>query len=255
MPHYWKQSSQNSVWGNSASEPTLKFLTTVWTAWWTWEEGCFHGSQGVMEISKLLSLGVFGGQHVCVWNMEIHFLGMDLLALSLEFTLQCLLSDNGLGVRAFLTTSTMWSLVSRGHPGVKLSVLWWVFCLLQFVPVAWLSWWVCIRTSSTFPSVHGNLENGQSQPRPGDHLPAALLTWIVGSPGLVPAGKPLISLTVCSHVDSLCPTEVWPNLLVNCGQILLGSIRLFLHFPEFCNHIIFKKVQMQPWMCCLLILS
>lgn len=124
MPHYWKQSSQNSVWGNSASEPTLKFLTTVWTAWWTWEEGCFHGSQGVMEISKLLSLGVFGGQHVCVWNMEIHFLGMDLLALSLEFTLLCLLSDNGLGVRAFLTTSTMWSLVSRGHPGVKLSILW-----------------------------------------------------------------------------------------------------------------------------------
>lgn len=60
-----------------------------------------------MEISKLLSLGTLGGQHVYERNMEIYFLGMDLLALGLEFTLQCLVSGNRLGAEVALTTSTV----------------------------------------------------------------------------------------------------------------------------------------------------
>lgn len=76
-----------------------------------------------MEISKLLSLGTLGGQHVYKRNMEIYFLGMDLLALGLEFTLQCLVSGNRLGAGVALTTSTVWRLVSRGHAGAKFSFL------------------------------------------------------------------------------------------------------------------------------------
>ena len=74
-----------------------------------------------MEISELLSLGPLLRQHVYICNMEIHFLGMDLLVLQLEFTLQCLPSHNKWGVAVFFTRNTMWSLVSRGHQGVKLS--------------------------------------------------------------------------------------------------------------------------------------
>ena len=60
-----------------------------------------------MEISKLLSLGTLRGQHVYKRNMEIYFLGMDILALGLEFTLQGVVSGNRLGAGAFLTTSTV----------------------------------------------------------------------------------------------------------------------------------------------------
>lgn len=60
-----------------------------------------------MEISKLLSLGTLWGQHVYERNMEIYFLGTDLLALSLEFTLQGLFSGNGLGAGTFRTPSTV----------------------------------------------------------------------------------------------------------------------------------------------------
>lgn len=45
--------------------------------------------------------------------MQIHFLGMDLLAL--EFTLQCLPSQNKLGVVVFFTMNTMQSFVRREH--------------------------------------------------------------------------------------------------------------------------------------------
>lgn len=76
-----------------------------------------------MEISKLLSLGTLWGQHVYERNMEIYFLGMDLLVLSFEFTLQGLFSGNGLGAGTFRTPSTVWRLVSRGHAGAKLSFL------------------------------------------------------------------------------------------------------------------------------------